>query len=139
MRRMYSKGQLETTVKDVIKSGTADNAKPVYIHPINFQYSTTGGRIYFISCLIFNNDATPFTSDSFYDYVLGLITNYGAIIMASGAVWSGTATLVATNISDNGSGGIAIRGLVGGTADFYSLTKSEMRDGTFTDGVNKIN
>ena len=130
-------GDLSVTGK--INNEANPSVKPIYCHPINFQYSTDGGRIYFISCLIFNNDATPFTSDSFYDYVLGLITDYDAIIMASGAVWTGNSILVATNLSDNGSGGIAIRGLLGGTVDFYSITKVDMRGGTFTDGVNQIN
>lgn len=131
--------EVEDITATVINGEENPSVKPVYCHPINFQYSTSGGRVYFISCLIFNNDSTPFTSDSWFDYVMGLITDYGAIIMASGAVWSGTKALVATNISDNGSGGMAIRGLLDGTTDFYSITKPDLRDGTFTDGVNKIN
>ena len=148
MKRMWSKNELkniaDARVQALVEGGALDNAKPIYCHPINFKFTSSSSRVYFLSCLLFNNDDTPFDASTWYDYVMGLITNYNAIIMTSGAVYipDSTTVLVATNISTNGSDGMAVRGLkLNGSADFFTIVKSDITDPTaeFTDGVNPLN
>lgn len=127
-------------VTDMVESGELENAKPIYCHPIQVKY-TSGSRVYFFSCLIFNNDETAFTYETFYDYVLNLILTYNAVIMSSGSVWGGTKLTIATCIKNNYADGIGLFGLEpDGTENYYTVSKSDLSGASiFTDGVNKIN
>ena len=76
MKRMWSKGQVKNLSKEVIESGLVENAKPIYCHPLDINF-TSGSRV---GCLIFNNDPTPFTSSTFADYIEELYAKIGSII-----------------------------------------------------------
>lgn len=58
MRRMYSENQLENKIKNVIESGTVDNAKPIYWHGIDmYRAGETSLQGHILS-----NSATPIDS-----------------------------------------------------------------------------
>ena len=89
MRRMYSENQLEkladSRVEALVEGGTLDNAKPIYCHPLTIRYDD--GKL-ILTCLIFNNDATPFTMDTFKQWVdsTANIVSGGILrVMVSGA------------------------------------------------------
>lgn len=128
-------------VGNAISGGNVDNAKPIYCHPIQLQYNVTEQNGY-ITCLIFNNDSTPFTFTSWYDYVNNLITNYGAVIMCSGALgfliegFDVIATCIKLSVTNT----LAIHGIRTDNHNFsYYTIYRETVPLLFTDGVNKIN
>lgn len=143
MKRMWSLKQLRDIgsqqAKEVIESGEIDNAKPIYCHPVYASFSRDSSVFITFTCLIFNNDETPFTKESFYDYVLALLTEYpDASIMASGFK-----NLLPISRIQKQSTSLAVQSPnAGGTAnDYWTFTKSSFIDEAteFYDGVNPLN
>ena len=126
-----------------IASGNIPNAKPIYCHPITVEYKANNNSLYFyFTCLIFNNDETPFTWPTFYDYVDYLTGEFNASIMASGGIKAtGVDMIVATCLRRSNALKPAIYGMsINGIKDYYSMDKTPASTTiTFTDGVNKIN
>ena len=72
MRRMWAKGQLDKEVKYIIKSGTVDNAKPIFWHSCQLKRVSESNLIFFIDFIVLNNDNTPFTLETFMDWLKSL-------------------------------------------------------------------
>ena len=141
---MWSRGQVKNLSKEVIESGLVDNAKPIYCHPIVIIF-TSGGRM---GCLIFNNSPTPFTADTFVDYVDTLYGEVGATlrIITTGGFASDDNSYAAPAVMFVRRPSSPLYGLVAvdktglpvnkdwnAKSDFVSDASS------FNDGVNKIN
>ena len=92
MKRMWSKNELlrlsDAEIKKLIESGEIDNAKPIYLHSITLIGAAALPNIGRLTCFILNNDDTPFTSETFLDYVDNLYQSAGenVRIMTSGGV-----------------------------------------------------
>ena len=134
MRRMYSENQLEGIIKSEVESGTLSNAKPIYCHPITIAALTEDIGAWYLTFLIFNNSATPFTKETFVAFVRSLDD---AIFLCSGnyrglQVYSiqkdlVNANCVTLNVYDSST---IVAQLDGRDFNDYTL---------FSDGVNKIN
>ena len=72
MRRMYSKNQINTQIEDVIKSGNVENAKPIYWHSVTIKRIQSGILDFYADLIIINNDATPLTLTTFYNFIKSL-------------------------------------------------------------------
>ena len=151
MKRMWSRNELlrmnDAQIRTLIESGEIDNAKPIYCHPILVRYAV---EKLMLTCLIFNNDSTPFTLDTFkawLDDVADNVPDGVARVMVSGSYTYGLTekTAIASYLykikasSEYGIGGIIADGsgeaFVQST-NFNSVIKAESN---FYDGVNKIN
>ena len=157
----FNKKEVEGIAKDVatnvatevIKSGEVDNAKPIYCHPVHL-YCSDDGRVFRLTCLIFNNDATPFTLATFKTWFDNLVssTSNRARLMASGGTnkiktvveeTASTKLLIVSSIDKTAAGTYIIAGV-----DTDGLSNS-FADQNFNvvfpasteliDGVNKIN
>lgn len=117
--------------------------KSIYYHPcyLRADNGETGENIreVRISCVIFNNSATPFTKDTFIAYIKGLMDN-GALINTDGYVQSSASSygtlVVMRKTGDNYSllyftPNSSMNSLL---LDSYIAHTTE-----FVDGVNKIN
>ena len=133
---------LEVLTEEDIEGGTIDNAKPIYVHPINLNNSTTREKV---GCLIFNNDPTPFTSTTFKQYIKALSIAVGGTcrIIATGGVFrevqEGLNIPVPTCYifsTDGGTTQLALGG-AGTIENFDAFIDSA--DVVLYDGVNKIN
>ena len=141
MRRMYSENQLDSQIKEVIESGQVDNAKPIYIHPVQIDLSTTyAGKI---TMLIFNNDSTPFTKTTFLDYFDNLYTQVGSTIriMISGAFTKSSLISIASYLVKSSTTYILVGWALNGGENNITFTRNEFESNIeiFNDGVNKIN
>ena len=151
MRRMYSLEQLknvaDSRVQALVEGGTLDNAKPIYCHPISIL-DTNGAEPKRLTCLIFNNDNTPFTLTSlkkFIDDLAVATTNKGRIMVSGGVKVSATNVCIASYITKGGDSVYYITGInaidgstsILGDADFNVVFPSGTT--TLDDGVNKIN
>lgn len=151
MKRMWSRNELKIISKEVIESGAVDNAKPIYCHPINIGIED-GSVQANMTMLIFNNDSTPFTFETFNQWLSNLadlITN--ARIMVSGYLLLNSIfypiTMLYGNNNADGERQIVVRGsaFTGGAINkSYTIAQWEALDTDskikyFNDGVNKIN
>ena len=143
MKRMWSKKELnniaDSRVQALVEGGTLDNAKPIYCHPIYWTVTDNSEDIQ-LTCLIFNNSETPFTVETFIDYVLylySLVESRVSIMASGGKDVAGVVAPLSRITCPNGvnlyftakgvtSVGHAKEGLLSGTS-------------TFEDGFNKIN
>lgn len=150
MKRMWSKKEIkqfaDERIETLVEGGTLDNAKPIYCHPCfvncTFTEGEYTGRKYLFTCLIFNNDDTPFTLETFISYVNDLCVNYGAKIMISGAMYDNINSIIATCIEyDAIYAQVVLKGLVSGSANIgvVGFTTMTADNTIFVDGVNKIN
>ena len=119
---------------------SVSNAKLIYCHPL-----TIGNSIDVVTCLIFNNDPTPFTSGTFADWIIGLFNEIGDVIrvMASGAFMYASNLYISSFIAVN-SNGILFYGLKGSDGTPVNMQIGDKNNfvtyaTTFIDGVNKIN
>ena len=74
MKRMYSEEELQEIIKTLIESGTIENAKPIYFHPVRFSIVGSLGsqpvRVVNGSVVILNNSPDAFDSfDKFRAYL----------------------------------------------------------------------
>ena len=146
MRRMYSLNQLEqianNRVKTLVEGGTLNNAKPIYCHPVNIGYIDESNE-FMITMLIFNNDATEFTFETFNAWLSALVNQIAqARIMASGYIKvSGTIYPVSQLYgSDNNRNVICSPNAISGILISYSKAEWEaLVPNVFQDAVNKIN
>lgn len=140
MRKMYTEEEIKDVINYAIEKGLINNAKPVYWHSVSIKRlagSEPEVLYYYFDFIIINNDATPFTLDSFKEFinlhpdmvvktVQGYVNQFPSNLVSS--IKKGTAdnTIDVTTIKlDTGSTQ---------TATGYTLS------GTLTDiGVNKIN
>ena len=119
------------------------SVKPIYYHPcyLRADNGEAGGdnREVRISCMILNNDATPFTKDTFIAYIKNLMDN-GALINTDGYIQTGAntyGTLVLMRKSGENYGLLFFNDSTGMSSvvlDTYTVHTTE-----FIDGVNKIN
>ena len=149
-RRMFSEKQIgemaknvaDQEVEELVEGGTLDNAKPIYCHPIYLERTVSGKELR-VTMLIFNNDATPFTLETFKTYLDDLYNaNNDARIMASGgAVENNNVIIISFIRKYNNIYYITGIKTSGGTA--YGISNSDyniiMANVTLYDGVNKIN
>ena len=146
MKRMWTdreiRAKADESAKIRIEAGQTENAKPIYCHPITITSSTSD----IITCLIFNNDATPFTKSTFADWLLALFAKIDDVVrvMASGSFIIGTTTFISSFIGVIAADTIAIYGAkasdgsgaaktIGSKSDFETYVSN------FYDSVNKIN
>ena len=140
MRRMYSENQLDSIIKEQVEGGTLSNAKPIYCHPINIGYGS-----WFITMLIFNNDPTPFTFQTFTNWLLELKQKVSIVrIMTSGYTIIDNTYYPASYLSAFATDtiGIICEPTLMGNPKSVTYTEAEWNNITptiFVDGVNKIN
>lgn len=115
--------------------------KPIYCHPIYCTYARSDLTIVTFTCLIFNNDPTPFTKTSFLEWAINLFANYNdASVMASGYVGETPCSRLKIHPSTP-TDSIALEAVTsGGQANsYYTIDETQLTNATFRDGVNKIN
>lgn len=140
MRRMYSKNQINTQIEGVIKSGSIDNAKPIYFHPIYFVYDDESASIW-LSWFILDNDPTAYTFATLKAKFRELVSVGARFITTGGIKVKGTsAWLQAIITEDQGDNKTQVFCANGTTADVITLENLNPENITaFQDGVNKIN
>lgn len=150
MRRMFPDDVFQKQVEDLqalLGGYTSDDAstKKIYYHPISIIKRTTGIN-YNLSFIILNNDATPFTIDTFKDFIDNLYTKIGNVVRFNCAgYWQnadkskhGSTSVLAKTSSNNYD-------IVFGSYDNDSSYVTASWDNIigspqeFTDGVNDIN
>ena len=134
----FNKKEVESIAKDVIKSGLVENAKPIYVHPITILGSgpSASNRL---TCLIFNNDDTPFTKESFISFVKALsqqVEGNISRIMTSGSWISGEVIYPVAYIFSNDGGTVNVTYASSSTGIEGFINDNST---SFNDGVNKIN
>ena len=96
-KRMWTDREIRSmadeSAKIRIEAGLTENAKPVYCHPVLLYNGSAQNRM---MCLIFNNDDTPFTNESLFEYILA---NESLRVMLNG-IYQGVQTLYAAKASD---------------------------------------
>lgn len=140
-----SESLIQVQAKELIESGEVDNAKPIYCHPIQLV-SNVVGKWYRLTFLVFNNDSTPFTYDTFKQWLFNLYAEIGETIsiVSSGSFH---ATLdsqndgeysVANRIYTNDGETIKVSGgsIVTDRVNIIDVTAGA---DNLIDGVNKIN
>ena len=132
-------------VEDIIESGLVENAKPIYCHPITINYETSPKYIR-ITCLIFNNDPTPFTINSFKKWIddVAEATENTARLMISGGVTYDTTSVIVSYLYKSASNNYIIGGLSRTTGENDYVSDADFNNlfptgNLFIDGVNKIN
>ena len=152
-KRMWTEREIRSKAsneaKKLIEAGQTENAKPIYCHPIFFDFvgkegTAFEGRRYHATCLILNNSETAFTLESFVNYVQNLCDTYDAKIMITGMCFYDNISIINTCIKNIVVGNAGIYGLKIGTNDedyvaFEVIADSDSGTTTFSDGVNKIN
>lgn len=132
-------------INALVNADKIDNAKPIYCHPIycTFNRIREGNSVLMtFTCLIFNNDATPFTADTFFDWVKALFTAHpNASIMASGYVEGNPISRIQDGIGSNLQ--LQVPRIESGSYvnQFWNFIKTDLtlETSVFIDGVNKIN
>lgn len=134
---------------DLLVTGKINNVatpsvKPIYCHPISLNKSTAHHRLA-LTCLIFNNDPTPFTLATFKTWLDDLFSQVGDTIriMTSGAFndLDNSKIIILSWLyraaSNYGLYGISTAGYV----EVFTFQWDDFLDSdvTFNDGVNKIN
>ena len=142
---IYAGGKILSIGSDVSVINNAysvENAKPIYCHPITMGYKDASHE-FTLTCLIFNNDGTPFTFASFNEWLDALIAQITtARIMCSGYVIVGGETLPVSylNYTTDNVGIIVSPGSVSSINDNFTPNQWKALVMTsFNDGVNKIN
>lgn len=130
-----------------IENGNVEipNAKPIYCHPIYCTFKRLRENVSILmtfTCLIFNNDETPFTADTFFDWVKALFTDYpNASIMASGYVENAPVSRIQNGFGSNLQ--LQVPQFESGSYvnQFWNFIKTDLtlESTVFIDGVNKIN
>lgn len=123
-----------------------DIPKKIYCHPITISNSTNVNIISKMTCLIFNNDPTPFTKTTFRTYLDNLYNQIGDTvrIMTSGAFTdSNNKISIACYLAKTSSAytlvGFAVDGTFSSFRDFSTEQDFEDFIVGFNDGVNVIN
>lgn len=132
------------------KSGNLiDDVKPIYIHPISIIKRSGSGK-YNLGFIILNNDSTPFTFDTFKQFIDNLFTQIGGVVrmLCTGYYNNGLEG------EDNKQGAVSVLAKINNTnfqiilggadnpSTFHASTSWGGILGSpdeFTDGVNKIN
>ena len=135
----------DLTVSGAINGVSNPSVKPIYCHPIHIV-DTEGEVIKRLTCLIFNNNSTPFTLTSFKDFLdeLNTATSGNGRLMCSGAFKDGTNICIVSYILKGQTGLYSISGLntVGSTFGIADLSFDVIFPSATTtlyDGINKIN
>lgn len=140
MKRMWSdeaiKAESSATVKEMVEGGTLDNAKPIYIHPILLAKA----NVINVAIMIFNNDATPFTT---YDEIKAFVKKIAVDIddiarfPAMGAYYTDEIKYPSHIFSTKG-GALSIY-VTGSNGVNAGLTIDSLTDVQVFDGVNRLN
>ena len=143
---MYSENELIKLIQkvgaDIIESGEVENAKPIYCHPVYLKYSRSDSSIVEITMLIFNNNATAFTKDTFITWATQLFNNTpDAKILTSGFIGVSPVCCFKKSETNPDTAFNLIRTSTTTASGTTPVNFSEIRDETtiFEDGVNKIN
>lgn len=151
MKRMWTERDIRSKAsneaKKLIELGQTSNAKPIYCHPVTLADNSVGSsQTSKIGCLIFNNDATPFTLATFIDYLDELYTQVGGtirIITTGGFTDSSNNVAIAAYMGKVSPTSYYLSGLKNnGAGEVYmTFTKEQLTAyiNYFYDGVNKIN
>lgn len=136
----FELGEDASKVADELEKAGA-GVKPLYCHPIYVTYARTAQVVGTFTCLIFNNDNTPFTAETFLAWAIALFTEYpNASIMASGYVGALPISRIKIHPNDPTSAVALEAALEDGSGNnYYTLNATELAKGSLTDGVNKIN
>ena len=150
MRRMFSLKQLQeiadARVTSLVEGGQLDNAKPIYCHPITITHTEDAVQEATLTCLIFNNSPTPFTKNTFADWIDALYEQVGATIriLISGGYVSNSKLSIGAYMGKSASNPYFITGnFIDGSGEsllrFASKNDFTTYISSFNDGVNKIN
>ena len=137
MRRMYSEGQLKDVIKEEVEGGQLENAKPIYWHSCSLQRIDNGSLVYHYDFIIINNDATPFTKDTFFAWLnehktaeIKIVQGYNTSVGSNGFM---------SYFKYQTDASIASYAVIYATGEIQGQTQG-WSNATFTDnGVNKIN
>ena len=136
MRKMYTEEEIKDIVNYAIEKGLIKNAKPLYIHPITISYSNNR-----VACLIFNNDATPFTKATLISYIKNLAVEIDDVcrIVATGGVEVNTVYYPSSHMYSNKGQTIYLS--LAGVSGAYDIETNMLLNAntSFYDAVNKIN
>ena len=130
---------IDDRVETLVEGGTLDNAKPIYVHPINIEVTSDDNKA-IVSLFIFDNSATPYTWETFKTWLSELVTRVTvARVLTTGCLIIGENRYPANFIFGSSSQRSFVADFSGNeillnTADFNALTPTR-----FLDGVNKIN
>ena len=123
------------------------SVKPIYCHPISLTRSGANGHMR-LTCLIFNNSATPFTLTTFKDFIDGLVDAIGNCrIMVSGGLqdlennkYIISASYIAGYTQDDEIE-YNVAGIkdAGAYEEIYGTWEDVFHDVNLVDAVNKIN
>lgn len=136
MRKMYTEEEIKDVINYAIEKGLINNTKPIFIHPITMTYGNNR-----VSCLIFNDDGTPFTKTSLTAYIKNLaivISGVSRIPSTGGVEINGTYYPSNHMYSNNGE---RIYLSLAGVAGAYDIESNMLENSatSFYDAVNKIN
>lgn len=139
MKRMWAKNELlrlsDAEIRKLIESGEISNAKPIYYHPIYFT-QTLEGSLVRASFVIFDNDETPYTWDTFLAKIKSLMDD-GAFIQVNGFFEkSGGVYNLFVGLKES-SNYVCYGNDYQGARETLNLDNVTIS--TFYDGVNKIN
>ena len=148
MRRMYSEKELTDLIKkvgtDLIEAGEVENAKPIYCHAISILSNAEAPFTSRLTCLIFNNDSTPFTLATLKTWIDDLVAAGVQVrLLVSGGYSNDDASVVASYVTKSGSSYYIVgisrtdgypAAVNGNWADIFPSASI-----SFNDGVNKIN
>ena len=134
----------EDKTPNLLNVAVQSDIKPIYCHPISI-INPTNENAARITCLIFNNDATPFTFSTFVDWIDDLYSQIGDTIriMASGSHVENNNVMISSYLGKSASGYylascFAASGIYQVT-NFPTKQAFIERFSQFNDGVNRIN
>lgn len=141
MKRMWSKNEVKNLSKEVIESGQVDNAKPIYCHPIFISLNRSyDNNIIQLTALIFNNDNTPFTKETFIAWLKALWTTAPTAKILTSGYFTTAPLCCLSNADDNDACYMKYAGTESiGSKAYLQYADLLLEASTFEDGVNKIN
>ena len=130
----------EEVATELVEGGTLDNAKPIYYHPIYFQWVVSSQLRIVCQCSILDNNPTAYTILTFKTKVKSLMDN-GAIINCNGALREdGTSNFATLFMMIKAGSSYNLQGFRGTDSQIVvSLDDITSAGLLFIDGVNKIN
>ena len=136
----------DSLIAKVIETGTIENAKPLYFHPVVIGQSGAQNALQ-CSVIILNNDDTAFTSwDSIKAYMTSIAVSINAIARfpATGVCRNNDQDVIILSHFDvYTTGQVYVQGtktdgtLVAGTA--LNVAPYSIADSNIHDGINKVN
>ena len=154
MKRMWSKNEIlrmnDAQIRTLIESGTLDNAKPIYFHPLTLYTAQTGITIgtstcdIFASATILNNGQSSLAGSlgDLYSYISGKFNRLNVSMILYDRTRNLSIHVVQLYFTDNNHIYVIAYDSAGtridessNSIDLYSVRESIL----IIDGVNKIN